>query len=198
MAVRLTTAQPKREEITYEEYLRMPETMQRYEIIDGEMYMPPAPTEDHQWTLSDLNDHLKAFVREHQLGVVLFAPFDLIIRKTPKLTTRQPDLLFFSAARIGGTSRADLKRALQAGIGPDLVVEILSPEERQRRLSGKLADYAGIDVTEVWVICPEAQTIEVLRLKQGQYERAGLYARGERVTSALLPGFSLPVEAIFD
>jgi Uma2 family endonuclease len=159
--------------------------------------MSPSPTEEHQWELAELYDHVKAFVRQHRLGVVLFAPLDVIIRKTPKLQTRQPDLLFYSWTRLGPERRKALRHALLNGPGPDLAVEILSPEERGRYLERKLEDYVSIDVLEVWLLEPEKVTVEVLRLANGRYERVGLYGKGEALASPVLPGFTLAVDLIF-
>src|SRR5690242_6112634 len=91
----------KSREITFEKYLRMEPTNLRHDIIDGVMVMSPAPNNQHQIDLSNLNDLVKDHVRQHDLGRVLFAPLDLIIRKLPKLTTRQPDLAFLSWEAIG-------------------------------------------------------------------------------------------------
>src|SRR5258708_5462870 len=102
-------------EINFEEYLQMPEMRVRYDIIDGELNMSPAPSDDHQWDLSDLNDILKVHAQLRDLGVVLFAPLDIIIRKTPRLTTRQPDIAFFSWQTIGGRGRTALREARKRG-----------------------------------------------------------------------------------
>ena len=93
--------------LTFEEYLLTPEMKQRYEIIDGELIMSPSPVPTHQWIIANLFRALDRFVRERQLGVVLFAPLDVIIRRAP-LRTRQPDLLFLSAARTGITGSEQL------------------------------------------------------------------------------------------
>ena len=49
--------------LTFEDYLLMPEIKQRYEIIDGELRMSPAPTPMHQWIIANLFQALNAFVR---------------------------------------------------------------------------------------------------------------------------------------
>jgi Uma2 family endonuclease len=70
MALPATIEKPVKTPLTYEEYLRLPETRQRYEIIDGEMILSPSSTSDHQWMLSELYDRIKSFVREKQPGPV--------------------------------------------------------------------------------------------------------------------------------
>jgi Uma2 family endonuclease len=76
--------------LTYEAYLALPETKQRYEIVDGVLITPPAPTPDHQWIMMKIFVPLRAFVHERDLGVVLTVLVDLLIQREP-LRTRQPD-----------------------------------------------------------------------------------------------------------
>src|SRR5262245_22500830 len=105
------------QKLTYEEFMKLPETKQRYEVIDGELrFMSPAPTTQHQIILRGLFRLLDRFVTDHHLGEVLFAPLDILIRRTP-LRTRQPDLLFISQQRQGVIGPQHIEA------GPDLVVE---------------------------------------------------------------------------
>ena len=69
---------------------------------------------------------LRAHVSESGLGVVLVAPIDLIIQRSP-LRIRQPDILYLSAERTGVKGRAELKGLPALEMSPDLVVEILPP-----------------------------------------------------------------------
>ena len=149
--------------LTFEKWLALPETKQRYEIVDGAMLMAPAPTPIHQWIMIEIMIRLKSFVEERGLGVVLAAPVDLLIQREP-LRTRQPDVLYLSADRTGIRGRADLQGIQYLEIAPDLVVEVLSPSNTRRDIEGKLEDYRQIGVRECWLVSPEAETVEVLLL----------------------------------
>jgi Uma2 family endonuclease len=70
----------KTEKLTFEAYLALPETKQRYEIVDGVLIMPPAPTPDQQWVMMEICVRLRSLVSERELGVVLAAPVDLLIQ----------------------------------------------------------------------------------------------------------------------
>jgi Uma2 family endonuclease len=94
--------------LTYEEYLAMPEMKRRYEIIDGELMMAASPIPIHQWIAANLFRSIDPFVRASRLGILFFAPLDIIISRVP-LRTRQPDLLFLSAARSGITEGTQLR-----------------------------------------------------------------------------------------
>lgn len=182
--------------LTFEEYRAMPEMKQRYEIIDGELLMSPAPTSDHQWIVGNIFDPLRRFVKERSLGVVLVAPVDVVIQREP-LRTRQPDVLYLSAERSGVRGRAELRTMPVLEIPPDLVVEVLSPGETRRDMDEKLEDYRKIDVRECWLVSPEAETVEVLRLSSEGVEMVNIYGLSGTFRSELLEGFTLSVREIF-
>src|SRR5689334_12120192 len=124
MAVRSLSEVPIYSGLTYDSYLKLPPISQRYDIVDGDLFMSPAPSDEHQWILKDTAVKLDQFVRDANLGVTLFAPLDVIIRRLPRLRTRQPDLVFYSTKSIGGTSRASLRNARDRDVPPDIAVEI--------------------------------------------------------------------------
>ncbi len=184
-------------EFTFEEYLRTPITRNRYAIEDGKVIMSPAPTIDHQFIQGDVYELLKVYVRQNKLGVVLMAPVDVIIARAPKLKTRQPDVLYLSRERAGVRGPKDLKNMQVIEIAPDLVVEVLSPQETSRVQARKMADYAALGVLEIWMIDQEAQTIAVWNLLEGRYTQTAMYQSGEKLHSALLPGFELELHSLF-
>lgn len=175
--------------LTYEEYLKSPEIKQRYEIVDGEMIMAPAPTLEHQNILRQLFRLLDRFVIEHQLGEVWFAPLDILVQRQP-LRTCQPDLLF------GSHGRAGILGPVIEG-GPDLVVEVLSPGNARAAMEDKLADYSRLGVRECWLVSPEARSVEVLELSEENWQPLAMYGLGGQVQSNVLPGLALPVTEIF-
>lgn len=186
----------KKKKITLADYLLMPQLNQPYEIIDGEMMPSPAPTLAHQIVGANVFSPLSQYVKTKGLGVVLFAPVDIILQRDP-LRTRQPDVLFIHRDNLPGTSLDDLEELQLLEITPDLVVEVLSPSDTKKVLAGKLADYQRIGVKECWLVSREAHSVEVLRLSAEKSERAGLYGLGETVCSEALIDFRLTVEAIF-
>jgi Uma2 family endonuclease len=186
----MATATAQSREITFEKYLALPETMQRYELIDGEMVMSPAPTARHQTVLGNFYRAVFHFVSRRRLGAVLFAPLDIVVQRRPKLRTRQPDLIYVDSAR-------QHILADQIEGGPDLVVEILSPADTRRQVSAKLRDYCKIDVRECWLVSLEAETIEVLQLSAKTIKRLSLYGVGDVLRSRVLPGLALQTKRLF-
>ena len=138
--------------LTVENYRQLPEDGKRYEILEGELAVTPAPGTVHQRVVGRLYSALAEFVRNRQIGELFLAPLDVILSVH---TVVQPDLLFVSKERQS-VIRAD-------GIygAPDLVVEVLSPSTAERDRGVKRRLYLRYGVREVWLVDPEARTLEV-------------------------------------
>lgn len=190
MVTEATTTTTPTARLTYEEYLREPVTMSRYDIVDGEMIMSAAPHIDHQVISKRTFRPLDRLVLEHESGEIYYAPVDIIVQQDP-LRSRQPDLLFISNERLG------MIRDGRVHGGPDLVVEILSPSNSRADIESKLADYARIGVRECWLLAPEGCTVETLQLEGGQWKRLAIRGVGENVETVVLQGLELPVLEIF-
>jgi Uma2 family endonuclease len=183
--------------ITFDEWQAMPETKQRYEIIDGVMRMLPGPSYDHQWITKKIDRRLTDFVEARDLGIVLFAPLDLLVRREP-LRVRQPDVLFLNGNRTGIRGRRGLRGIQTLDIAPDVTVEVLSPTNTRRDIRDKLEDYQGIGVLECWLVSPEAETVEVLSLGPEGISTEGLYGANDTLVSSVLHGFELPLQEVFE
>jgi len=187
MAVRDTV----RRKLTYEDYVLFPEDGQRHEILDGEHYVVPAPTFDHQGILGNLFAPLALFVRQHRLGFVRFAPVDVLLSQHDIV---QPDLLFISNQRAGIVRGANVQGA------PDLVGEVLSDSTRLRDETMKRYLYDRFGVLEYWLVDPQPRTVKVFRRSGAGFlppEEFSAVA-GARLTTPLLPGFEIPVREIFE
>ena len=182
--------------LTYQEYLELPETSLRYEILVGEMLMTPAPTPYHQALLGRVFVLLQSFIIERNLGVVLGAPVDVLIQKEP-LCTRQPDILFLSATRSGISKISQLRSMQVLATPPDLVVEILSPSNTRGEMLDKLEDYRKIGVCECWLVSPEAETVEVLRLSPDGIATISINGIDGTLDSELMKDFSPSLKEIF-
>jgi Uma2 family endonuclease len=184
-------------EVTYEEFMRMPETHQHVEVVDGVIVVMPGATFKHQIVQGKFFTSLDGYVTRHDLGLVIAAPADVIIRKRPKLQVRQPDVMFFSDLRAGFHAAADPDRLQEEEVKPDLAVEVLSPGQNETPLADKLADYASIQVDEVWFADQAQKSIRVLAREGDGYRLAGEFGPGTRLISRVLPGLDLAVDAIF-
>ncbi len=173
--------------LTYADYLETSDD-ERYELLNGELVMAPAPGEIHQYILGELYFEMRAFIRKRNLGKVYFAPFDVVLSDTDVV---QPDLLFVSNERENIITPENIQGA------PDLVVEILSPATAERDRTLKLDLYARHGVHEYWIVDPDARTIMVLRRGERRFEVAGIYGAGQTARSPILEGFSIALDEIF-
>ena len=173
---------------TYEDYKSLPESeTKRYELLEGELVMVPSPTFEHQDILSNLLVELWNFVEEHDLGVVVTAPLDVVLGED----VVQPDILYVSKRRARIITHEEIRGA------PDLVVEILAPPTAQRDRTYKKRLYARHGVREYWLVDPDEKTIEVLSLGERGFERVSLYHEDETLSSPLLPGLKIELKEIF-
>lgn len=142
---------------TYDEYARLPDDGNRYEVIDGEVLVTPSPSPTHQHILLNLAFALRSYVEREAIGVVL-PDVDLLFVEGQFL---RPDLLFVpNAAREGITSR---------GIEgtPGLVVEILSPSSGSIDRVKKPRRYRDFGIPEYWVVDPQERAVWVWRFAAG-------------------------------
>jgi len=172
---------------TYNDYRTAPED-KRFELLDGELLLVPAPTTYHQRVLRELFVRLYIFVTSQGLGEVFIAPCDVVLSNYDVV---QPDILYVS------NERAHIITSDNIQGGPDLVAEILSPSTADRDLGYKKALYARYGVMEYWVVDPEAKTIEVLRLSGGEFVRHGLYTQDQVLVSPSLEGLAIQLREVF-
>jgi Uma2 family endonuclease len=182
---------PAQGEWTYEDYLRLPDDGQRYEVIWGHLYVTPPPDYRHQFASSVLVRSLGNLVHQNRLGVVLGAPFGI---RLPREISNpvEPDVIFFRTGNLPGDDDK-----VFSGV-PDLVIEILSPSTRRRDEGVKLEAYLAAGVPEYWLVDPKARTVRVHRLEKGKgYAKLGCFGMGETVQSPALPELRLEVAELF-
>ena len=194
--ISLPTGETIKKKISFEDYLLMPEINHPYKIIDGEFIPFPTPPLVHQRMSANIVMALDSHVQAKDLGVVLFAPVDIILQRHP-LRTRQPDVLFIHKDKLSGTGLDAIEELQILEIAPDLVVEVLSSSDTEKVLLGKLSDYQRIGVKECWLVSREARSVEVRQLTKEQSQSLGHFGLGETLRSEILPDFQLTVDAIF-
>jgi Uma2 family endonuclease len=156
------------------------------EFSHGWVEVLTMPTTFHQLIVAFLYDQLKPFVASRGMGTVLFAP--LRVRLWPG-KFREPDLVFMADShrdRIGN----------EYWDGADLVMEVVGDDERRRDLETKRFEYARAGIPEYWVVDPRLEQITVLKLDGQRYVEHGRFQRGQRITSALLVGIAIEVDAV--
>ena len=174
---------------TYEDLQHIPPDRNRYEIVDGELFVTPSPITLHQRIVTNLSGELRQHVRKHRLGEVFVAPLDIVFSFT---TVLEPDLIFVSKSRRRVVGEKNISGP------PDLVVEVLSESTAKLDREIKPKQYALYGVSEFWRVDPFEETVEVFRLKEGEYELAARLGFAENLTSPLFPGLILPVSSLWE
>ena len=172
--------------LTYCDVLRMPETNQFIELIDGELVVSPSPEPAHQRTVVHLTIELGLFARSHG-HVLLTGPMDVLVE--PR-TVVQPDLLLIRAER----RPPQFTRPIT--IPPDLAIEVLSPSNRSHDLVRKRAIYQRFGVRELWFVDLDEGWVEQVLLGAGSFGPARVHRTGDVVNAVQVPGFAADVAGI--
>jgi Uma2 family endonuclease len=173
---------------TEEQYLRLTDQTNRFiEFTEGAVEVLPMPTRKHQAISRSLFLAFLAYIQPLG-GTVFYAP--LRVRVAPG-RFREPDLVLLRDVN-------DSRNQDAFWLGADLVVEIVSPDHVERDTVVKRADYAIAGISEYWIVNPEETSITVLKLENSAYTSHGIFRRGGTATSALLPGFTVSVDAVCD
>ena len=176
--------------LTYQDYFDLPESDERYELIDGELYMAPTPIPEHQIFLFYLTKVVEEFITGHGLGRVIIAPQDVILSDDVVL---QPDMMFVSNERLH-----IIKWGQYVQGAPDLVVEVLSPSTARHDRTLKRERYARFGVREYWIADIVGRTIEVNVSSGDKFEVVGVYGEGDIFESPLLTGLEVDISGVFE
>jgi Uma2 family endonuclease len=158
------------------------------ELVDGRI-VPLSPTgRAHGRSGARLATRLSFYVEGNERGEVLTGEVGIYIRRDPD-TVRAADVAFISHERL-----AHCKEEGYLDVAPEIVVEILSPNDRKGNLAEKLQDYFSAGVDRVWVLDSKQRRILVYHsLADVQQFQVGDVLTDEE----LLPDFRLPVAELF-
>lgn len=174
---------------TYEDYLKLPDDGNRYEILNGELIMTAAPYIPHQRVCGNLFHELKLFIKSNKIGEVFIAPCDIIFDKK---NVYQADIIFISNENKKIITEANIKGS------PDLVIEIISPSTAYYDLFEKKEIYEKFGVKEYWIIDPRKHWIEIFALRQKKYSLFSRIEKKGKVKSSLLKKLEIDFSKIFE
>lgn len=174
--------------ITLDEFLALPEDGYRDEVSRGRLVREPQPSDQHGKISVKLVTMLHDWLKEHPAGE-LRTHSGFRLTRMP-LTIRGPDVAFIRHERLG----TDLESPFFEG-APDLAIEIVSPANTASELQEKIGEYIDAGAHIVWVVYPKTRSVVVHEANGG----IRMLSSGDTLTAtALLPGFELRVERIFD
>jgi Uma2 family endonuclease len=149
------------------------------ELINGNIYMSPAPLSKHQLISMNLSIEMGQYIRKNKIGHLFAAPYDVYLDENENVV--QPDILVILK------KNSSIIQGHIHGV-PDLVIEIMSTGSRKYDLGEKKDLYERFGVSEYWIIDPETQDALGYELKNGAYQKVGIY-KGKIVSFLLRQEF---------
>lgn len=150
---------PFKNKLVYQDLLTAPEDGNRYELLDGDVCVTPAPSPAYQRIVLGLTLRFVEYFHGRGLGEVFVSPIDVILTERDVL---EPDILVV----------ADPAQISTRGIegAPLLVVEVLSPSTSDGDRTVKAQRYSRLGVPHSWLVDPDEKRIDCLRVRGGVYE----------------------------
>ncbi len=174
----------------YDDFWSVPDDGNRYEILDGEMFVTPPPGLRHQIVSARLHNALSDFAQRRDLGMVVAAPVGVILGEHRQV---QPDLLYIRKENYA------ILTSKEVVAPPDLVIEIISlTTVRRDRLQKAALLYAGSKIPFYWIVDPQNETIEEYRLEQDRYILLKKWGVSERMESQVFSDLVLSLDTLFD
>jgi Uma2 family endonuclease len=168
----------------YSDYARFPDDGNRYEVIDGEVLVTPAPSTGHQHILANLVIALRQYVDRERIGIVL-PDVDVLFVSGQFL---RPDVVVVPTSfRAGVTNRG-------VEMPPALVIEIQSPTSSSIDRVKKPRRYGDFGIPEYWVVDPEERAVLIWRFARGAREAE----RSDEIVRWSPAGASTPFEITMD
>ncbi|MCL6591100.1 MAG: type II toxin-antitoxin system Phd/YefM family antitoxin [Firmicutes bacterium] len=178
--------------ISYEEFLAISENSEeRYEYIDGVLYLLAAPKAYHQKVISELHYLFYNWFQGKRCQP-FFAPFDITLKRSgEQINVVQPDLMVI----------CDLEENLNTkgyymGV-PALVVEVISENTRGIDFVKKLDLYMSTGVNEYWIINPFNLEVSIFLFEAQNISKNNTYKNRETAISFIFPGLEVSLERIF-
>ncbi len=176
--------------LTSDQFLALPEEFDEHgnrikdELIGGEVVRMPPASWVHDLIKNQINEILGEFLRSNrQLG----------LRSLVEIGTQVGDHDAFipDVSVVQLSHRPKMERIFQGA--PDLAIEVVSPTDTAKHLKRKVDAYFAGGAKSVWVVYPEAKSVEVLTGNVGRN-----LTQQDTINDPLLPGFSCPVSAFFE
>lgn len=174
-------------QLTLEEFLALPDGDVYYELIDGQAIPKVSPKYFHSTLQLALGLLIRAWCKgKGRVGT----EWAVLLKRQGKNWVPVPDLIYISYERLP----ASWKRNEACAAIPELVIEIISPDQTMNQFEEKAKDYLAAGVSLVWVIDPEAISIRVF-LPDGSSQ---VYTGNTPIVDELLPGLELTTRQIFE
>ena|SRR5579863_1224339 len=176
--------------LTAEQYLKLPDTDRPTELVRGKVVTMNVPAQLHGYVCSTVAWFLRSYVVPRELGRVMTNDSGVITERDPD-TVRGADVAYYSFERL---PKGPLP-SKYVPVVPELVVEVLSPDDRWSKVHAKVAEYLNAGVSVVCVIDPKTESAHLYY--PDQPERA-LDKTQDVAFPEILGDFRVPVGKLFE
>ncbi|MCU1268344.1 MAG: hypothetical protein JWM21_4662 [Acidobacteria bacterium] len=176
--------------MTVDDLDAMPEDGNRYEVIEGELFVSRAPGLPHQRVFGNIFKAFQRYLDTNPIGEIIATPGVVFGMYSGVI----PDVVFFTHER-----GAEIIANERLGAAPELVIEILSRgrDNLARDRVAKRQLYGKHGVKEYWIVDSDNRAVEVYRLQDATLELAAIMRDSDEITSPVLPGFQCSVADFF-
>ena len=174
--------------ITFDEWLETGSPKDFRELVDGALVERPMVQLEHEKLEVWLSRTVGVYIEERDLGILLGSRSPVAVNE---FRGRMPDLFFVRKDRLGVVEQKATREA------PDLILEIVSPNDRPSELRALETDYRNIGVPEIVFLDQPRRKVRTLRRdEQGKYGEETLTTGS--LTLAALGSLALPLTWLFD
>jgi Uma2 family endonuclease len=189
MTVKVTRP-PQPRLLTVEEWVQRPDADQ-YELIDGFLRVRMVNQNQHEFAVL----RLAYFLTHHLIGL---GSSGRVLGSNTKYRVRGRRGIMPDVSVLLGAKASSLKRrAAYNTVGPDLAVEVLSPDQGLEYVEERLDDYWKLGTDEVWIADPEAETLTGYARQDRNWEIFATARGDEEFESHLLPGLRFSVSLLW-
>jgi prevent-host-death family protein len=183
---------PLGKKASYDEFLHLQQRSdERYEYIDGEIYLVASPKTAHQTVITELFGIFYNFFQDTNCTPIV-APYDIELRRTSEnINIVQPDMMIICDLEEK-LNEADYYKGV-----PSLVVEVLSKSTRRKDLIQKLDLYMSCGVSEYWIVNPDNQEVTVYFFEDQNISNSATYKNSDAAQSFIFTGLSAEIRRIF-
>ena len=176
--------------LTADDLLQLDSEGVKGELIMGVLHKRVSNGVEHGEIVLNLGSPLHQFVKSSRLGRVVGSDVGILLGRDPD-TVREPDIAFISAERMP----LDVREKRYSQVVPDLVVEVVAPNDRPIPLFDKAQMWLRFGAHLVWIVNPETRTI----VAWPQSGSTRTYTEDDTLDGGdVLPGFTCAVRDIFE
>ncbi|PKM83712.1 MAG: prevent-host-death protein [Firmicutes bacterium HGW-Firmicutes-13] len=182
--------------ISYDEYMTLVNSSdQRYELIDGEIYLIASPGFNHQIVVNEIAIHFYNYFKGKPCRS-LTAPLDVRLFGYAAQFEENPNIVQPDVFVICDEDKVNEDNKYE-GI-PTLIVEVMSPSTKSKDMVTKLNLYMKSGVLEYWIVNLESKSVVQYSFSQERdIESLNIFKEGDTVKSTVFEGLEMPVKDIF-